>query len=59
MQSKQTIATIFHRFFELLPIFQKRKIIYLFLFVNKLQWENCNFLVKWLKNFFLQAFENS
>ena len=25
MQSKQTIATIFHRFFELLPIFQKRK----------------------------------
>ena len=30
MQSKQTIATIFHRFFELLPIFQKRKIIYIY-----------------------------
>ena len=30
MKSKQTIATILHRFFELLPIFQKRKIIYIY-----------------------------
>ena len=30
MQSKQTIATILHRFFELLPIFQKRKRVYIY-----------------------------